>query len=354
MRFEQEPHITQFESFDDRELQNVYEFHEAISSVDRISSHEVRVDLSGDTLESETPVDQAIRRFRVYGNTGTLYLEDAYLSDGLKVTDFVPLISRGGKRSYHGVFFGNLHFSNGQEVPVAVKPHIDRGEAVNSCLSEYYNNEAISKLNFPNLQPVGFVALSNDRAYSFTYLDEALSTIDSIDWSSFYPATSEHPGMQEIWRQISEQAAFMHENGSISHGDFAARNIATTIDGGVMFIDWERARISTAEPRDAEVRFTHSHSDLATLLESMCRPTHDRFKAGIGIFYGKELDWWQGFKEVFFDRYRTTRLELLEQSKRSRQLKLDVLEELEVLEQSLFSHMTMMREICNSIPPKEA
>jgi len=333
----------------DRELENVTRFQEVLSNISHIEPQVVKLDIYEQT-ESD-PVNVAKERFASYGSHGTLYLENRYLRFAGEEASFEPRITRGGKRSAHGVVFGDLNIGEEEPVPVAVKPHKFEG-AVDSCLGEYYNNEMVRQLGLPNLEAVGFVVSSGNEAYSMTRIDDTLSTIDAIDWSDFYPDMAKDPGMQEIWRQVSYQAAILHSHGNMSHGDFAARNIAVTIDGGVFLIDWEKAYLNMTPPRDAEARYARSHGDLSMLMESMCRPTHDDFKAGIGLFYGKEADWWQGFREIFFDTYRHVRLELATEGNHHKQTENDVREELHVLDQSLLEDMSMMRDVCSMIPPK--
>src|SRR3990167_1686487 len=163
----------------DTELERVNSFMETIGRVSLVKPLEMDFDFS-----EREPVDQATRRFHNYEREAepTLHLDVGALEGILPklVTDFHPLISRGGKRSNHGVFFGNLEFSDGVQLPVAVKPHGGEAEdSLQSGLRDYGNNVAINKLGFYTLQPAGIVADYN-RTYSLTVLDESLSTLDSI------------------------------------------------------------------------------------------------------------------------------------------------------------------------------
>lgn len=333
---------------EDVELNRVREFALVLEQGVGLELSDVMLDLT-----EETPVENAISRFRTYDYKGvpTLYLDKPFqIGEGDKAS-FTPRISRGGKSSFHGVFFGDMQLGD-YSVPVAVKPHKADG-AIRSCLSDYLGNHAVRSLNFHNLTPVGFIIDNEERAYSLTVLDESLTTLDSIDWSDFYPEIEGNPGMQEIWREISAQAAILHASGSASHGDFAARNIATSADGGVFLIDWEKSRLSTGEPRDVEVRYNHSHADLSVLLESMCLPPHADFKSGIGIFYGKEGDWWDGFCKIFFDEYKSIRLHEATKGSHHKKREKDVSEELKQLESDLKVETKMMRAICADIPPEQ-
>lgn len=333
----------------DRELQRVMEFSQVLGSVASFSS----ITLSYES-ESDKPVQDAIHRFETYESIGipTMYLEKRYEKLQGELS-FDPRISRGGKRSFHGVFFGDLIIGDNEPIPLAVKPHIG-DSALHTCIGEYVNNEVIRSMNFPNLSPVGFLVASRDRAYTFTIRDDLLTTLDSLDWSGFYPETENNPVMREMWDNIAQQVAILHQDGNRSHGDLAARNIAMTAEGGILIIDWEKARLNTQKgtTKDAEARYASSSLDLLTLVESITRPPHDEFKAGIGILYGKEVDWWQAFCDIFFDEYKATRLILAEQGPHHKRTETEVEEELEELENSLRLHIEMMQEVCSQIPPR--
>lgn len=291
-------------------------------------------------FSERVPVKMAADRFLTYGFRAcpTLYVEPRYGKyDEQSAVEFVPRIARSGKNSAHGVFFGDIHFSEVDSLAVAVKPHTDEYR-VESALYDHLNSRAITELGFYSLQPVGIVTDGDRSAYSLTLLEETLTTLDSIDWSDFYPNTDNHPGMKLIWSQIARQVALLHSKGSLSHGDLAGRNIAITAENYAFLIDWERAHISLTTPRDAEVRYEFSHPDLAMLLETFCRPPNDEFRAGLGIFYGKDGDWWQGFCELFLDEYFTTRQALADELS-DKPAKLEIMSELEVLDCELQKDM---------------
>lgn len=291
------------------------------------------------------PVKQAIDRFLLYDCevAPTLYLHPDIGEFGQDSTlSFTPRMARSGKHSGHGVFFGDIDCGGGQQLPVAVKPHSVEG--TNSCLTDYLNGCAVNDLGIFSLQPVGFILDRTGRkAYSLTYLEETLTTLDSVDWSDFYIHADQHPGMQETWLQAARLLALVHSNGSLNHGDFAPRNIATTADGGLLFIDWEEAEVSMAQPRDAEVRYGLSYKDLFVLAESFCRPATDDFKAGIGLFYGKGGDWWNGFREIFFDEYVAFRREMAEMGSHNSARRAAVDSELQELSRSLQGYLYTMQ-----------
>lgn len=338
----------------DKELERVVRFQEFLSGTERVVPFRPEFD-----FDEDLPVKNAISRFLAYEATGetTMYLDPNFISEKLEDTlSFSPLVSRGGKRSAHGVFFGDLYCGESHIATVAVKPHEISG--IDSCLNDYANTLAVQDLGIFSVQSLGLLMNKNNKniAYSFTVLEETLTTLDSIDWSNFYPASESNPGMQEMWRVLSDQLAVLHDGGNISHGDMAARNIATIAEqegsGSIFFIDWEMARISNLKPRDAEVRYNHSYADLSVLLESMCLPPHGSFKSGIGLFYGKNLDWWKGFKEVFFDEYCDVRRLLAVKGKHHISTMREIEDELKALEASLFNDIKMMEDICSAIPPK--
>lgn len=335
----------------DSEAQRIGEFVSFLPEVERIAQ------IVPDTEFSDpNPIRDAERRFIAfeYDNQPTLYLNPDVLDCPEQMIDlsFSPLVARGGKRSAHGVFFGELAIGE-QSLRVAVKPHA--ANAFTTGLDDYFKTHGMDALGFNSLTPVGLL-LGKDQdetAYSFTLLEEGLTTIDSIDWSEFYPFANEHPGMQEMWRSISDQAAILHARGNKSHGDMAARNIATNNEGITFLIDWEHARIDNNEARDAESRYSHSYSDISVLLESMCLPPHANIggKTGIGIFYDKKADWWDGFCEVFFDEYVEMRRALAVQGTHHTRVMLEVEEELVQLRRTLCEDVAMFEEICAAIPP---
>lgn len=352
---EHEGRQNQIESHTDKELERVEKFQQFLKETDNVLPYRPTFD-----FEEDLPVKNAINRFMAYEavNETALYIDPTFIRD---VADnnlsFSPLVSRGGKRSAHGVFFGDLYSGNNHIATVAVKPHEISG--IDSCLNDYANTLAVQDLGIFSVQSLGFIMNKNKKgeAYSFTILEETLTTLDSIDWSNFYPATDINPGMQEMWRILSDQLAVLHEGGNISHGDMAARNIATIAEQAgsesIFFIDWEMARISKLAPRDAEVRYNHSYADLSVLMESMCLPPHGNFKSGIGLFYGKDIDWWLGFREVFFDEYCDVRRLLAAKGKHHNQEVQEVDDELNALSSSLRADIEMMRDICSDIPPRQ-
>lgn len=327
----------------DLELNRVNDFQDTLKLGGGLQTIGVELD-----FEELTPVKLARDQFFTYEYDGLpgLYLEPQFssLSDADSVS-FSPRIARGGKNSMHGVFFGDLRFDDSY-LPVAVKPH-ETGNAAESALQDHLNGRAISNLGLYSLQTVGVMLGGGDKAYSFTVLEETLTTLDSIDWSQFYPETDQHPGMVNIWSQIARQLGFLHSLGSISHGDLAGRNIATTADNYAFPIDWEKAHISLTTPRDGEVRYAFSHPDIVMLIETFCRPPDDGFKSGLGIFYGKNGDWWEGFQELFLDEYLDIRTGYAQASS-DKIAKAEIESELEVLFGSLRLDMKMAQDYCET------
>ena len=135
-----------------------------------------------------------------------------------------------------------------------------------------------------------------------------------------------------------------------SWGGLAGRNVgekggALSDQTRVILLDWESATIGGQPPRDAEVRYSHSHSDITTIVESMCRSTDDDFRAGIGVFAGKSGDWWQGFRAVFLDSYLERRRQILDQTAADAATVRDVNEELAELEKSLQQDVAMYQDL---------
>lgn len=316
----------------------------------------VSVDLD---FEHDSPVETVVKNFKTLEHptikTPVLYLNAELLprQAHTPVVTFQPFVARGGKQSKHGVFFGSLNLGENTSLEVAVKPHItavgsvQESDSTYSAVKDYANNKIIQELQFDGLQPVGFLLDSLNRAYSFTKLDESITTLDSIDWTGFYPDIHSNPVMHNYWRRISQQAAYLHSIGSSQHGDLAPRNIAvSSLDEAIFFIDWEDANINLSNPRDPEVAYSHSYADLSVILESMCRPPHASFKPGIGIFYNKDNSWWEGFKQIFLDEYCNFRIEFATKGNHSSSKINNVKEELVELQRTLEQDVKMYQEIC--------
>lgn len=289
------------EQLKNNELDRIHGFCEALSAVESCRLLETKVYIDDD----EYPVESSIRRFELYERSAEpAFLLASSLSPfaGQSPRSLYPRVARGGHRSRHGVFFADIEMDGGTRVPVAVKP-FDLDDHVGACARDYFSNCAIREFGFESLQPAGIVSMP-DRSYALTVLDESLSTLDSINWKVFYPDTTKHPGMRQLNSQIARQLAFMHSTGRIKHGDFAHRNIATTAEGNLFFIDWEGSVQTSSPGRDAEMRYSNSYPDIKDMLKSICLPKNAHPVAGIEMLYGKDdCDWWNAFREIFFDEY---------------------------------------------------
>lgn len=313
------------------EVARIEQFQEALGRVTTAEVLKVEVELEG---------DQAVYRganqvlAAAYKSDPSLLLHPKYESAAQPGATFTPYSSRFGKVSAHGVFFGRLDWSDGQSVPVAVKPH--EGDARRSCATDYAANMAVEAAGFHNLESVGVVLSSQDSevAYSLSRLDPTISTLESIPWRQIEKNPNMAGNLQTVWSQVARQAAHLHASGS-SHGDLAARNIALAQDGGVFMIDWETARISNSVPRDAEARYALSRPDMGELMESMVRPQKHAYKSGLGMF---EDDKWGGFRATVFDEYVTARLAY---AKNPQELT-DIQDELTELAHSLQAHLKLI------------
>lgn len=333
----------------DREQERVRLFVEAVSAGLPIKEWEPVIH-----LDADDPIVDGIQEFYALGRKTGLLLDRSIIVDGAESEDtdvytagFNPRRSRAGKNSVHGVFFGDIILSTGQVVSLAVKPHsVENNER--SALTDMLSTHIVEQLGFYTLKPAGVLLQDDpvyDTAYSLTVLDEGLTTFDSIEWTHFATDLSKNPGMREQWRAVANQVAVLHDSGQACHGDLAARNVATSGDGGAFLIDWEKARFSGIPPRDAEVRYQFSYADISVLLESMARSPRAPFKPGIGLLNERSGDWWATFKEVFLDDYFITRRILAEQGRHNRHRAHDIEEELKVLEDTLRHDCEMFFEM---------
>lgn len=254
---------------------------------------------------------------------------------------FEPFISRGGKASGHGVFFGALQFADGMELAVAVKPHFSnendpesKRNAESSCLQDYFGNVAAKKCGFESLEPVGFILDEDGTPYSLTVLDQTLDTLDNINWTHFFEEGFDTIGMKDLLYKVAMITALLHNNGESFHGDLAARNIATNIYGQVFLIDWEYGNVTNSPAPDAEERFGKSWVDLRKLLQSMIRPANIK-DPGVGMFEHCKESYWDNFKELFFDDYLEARKQLAQQGSHHMKKLRDTEAELQQLENSL-------------------
>lgn len=315
------------------EQERVRHFQGVLAEVTDIKTVDIPLD-----LHTPTPISDAEQHFSwaEYTDGTSVYLHEDYqgAASTSEVT-FVPRQSRSGRRSAHGVFFGDLIFGDGGVVPVAVKPH--ETDVDTSCITDYLTNIAARQLGLDTLQPVGMVMGHDTKInYSMTRLD-TIDTLDSIDWETIINTDPKDEDMLAIWDQVARQTAMLHSMGSIDHGDLAARNIGVRLDGGVFLLDWEHANFSTIPPRDAEASYVHSRKDVGELMESMVRPRTHPYKAGIGLL-SNHPNPWEGFRELVFDDYAATRLGFAETHNNVA----EVQEELHELERSLQDYLALL------------
>lgn len=274
-------------------------------------------------ISNESPAKDAANTF-IFENRNdepTLFLEPDLveaIDEAEGLVGFQPYVVASSKTSGHGVFFGALRLGDGSEVEVAVKPHhydsddiLDKRKMERSCLRDYFTNIAAHKAQFDGLKSIGFLLDLDGTPYSLTLLEEELSTYDSIDWTVLHKEGHETSGMRTLWDKAAMLVAHLHSTGDSFHGDLAPRNIGTNPEGQVFLIDWELGNVTTHESHDTRQRGRKLHSEMRKLMESMLYPT---YKGGTGMFQDlKDVSWWDGFKDVFFDTYCDWRLGLAEQ-----------------------------------------
>lgn len=299
-------------------------------------------------MSDADPTQRARTEFigRDYQARPTLYVAANIAGEvGSSIQGFKPYISRSGKASAHGVFFGALVLNDGFDLPVAVKPHevtedtgLSRRESETSCLRDYFTNVAAEKCGLKSLEPVGFMLSEGEQPYSLTVLDEKLTSFDSINWTRYYEEGYETVGMRELYYKAALHAANLHDTGYSYHGDLAPRNIATNLYGQVFFIDWEKGNVTQSEAPDVEERFGKSLVDLKALMMASVKPPFGS-DPGIGMFMQCQGNYWEEFKDVFFDDYAETRLVLASRGSHHMRRLRNTHEELKHLEATLRMEM---------------
>lgn len=346
-----------FEQVFDLEHERVARFNELITQELPVHCITPQIDLS-----NSNPLHSAIREIRGQGVQRGLLLDVVTMrsityegSEVPRVVEFTPRVSRG-KKSAHGVFFGDIVFDNDRTLEVAVKPFTDDNNEW-CALYDQLSNYAVRKIGLYTLEPAG-VLLDGNRehgtSYSMTVLEEGMTTFDSIDWTDFADAMEENPGMTELWRSLARTVAVLHASGQSNQGDLAGRNIATSDDGGAFLIDWEKARFSGDAPRDAETRYQFSSVDLTQLVESMCQRPDDPLMPGLGIFNLERNDWWEQFCTIFYDDYLDTRRILAQEGSHHKATVADVNSELTALTDKLKSEMQKQRKVIETTTLRRA
>lgn len=349
MNFEIEPGLNEItaESF---RVGKVHEFQEALQT-----THIELLDLKVDCTAFD-PIKDAMERFNAdhVPETESKFYVTPELGDyeNETVVGFRPYTSRSGNASYHGVFFGEMHFSDGSEMSVAVKPH-DLGEQNfiedrESCTKDYFANIVAKKLGFESLQPVGMIIDKDGAQYSITKLDETLDSFDTMDWNSFFADDFKNEGMKELWYKTALFTAMLHETGDSYHGDLAARNVATNPEGHVFLIDWEKGGLTNEPPLDIDARFGHTLIDVQSLMVSMVRPSDLKHNPGLGMFQ-HSTNRWEDFKEVFLYDYLEARLLHAAQGNHHMKSFRETQDELTQLEYTLEQKMDQLEEMFSPV-----
>lgn len=322
-------------------------FADTLAGIDQVRS------FSTDYSLLQEPFEYAVKRFEAFEsdkNPNTLFIPFGGGSNGQTVAnDFIasPLTTSSSKRSQHGLFFSRLD-SPTRRLRVAVKPFYT-DIAVYQAVSEQIKIQAFRDLGMTALRPFGVVigdkdSYGNQHAYGLTALHDGLTTLDSIDWSGFAADPNRNPGMTEIWKSVARESALMHSTGQVSHKDFEARNLATSVSQLGFPIDNETAYLSHEKPRDAETRYGNSLIDLDTLLLSMSMPRRmpgTNFE-GLNMFGPKVKDWYGAYCNIFLNDYLSERKKLAHGASRSD--KRDIDEELAQLQVVLKQKADLYRE----------
>jgi hypothetical protein len=293
MRYESSPYYNT--SPQDQESRRIQQFYEVLDQVEAVKPLTLAID-----RDAEKPAEAAAYDFLTvdYVPGTTLHVVPELATDFESgFLGFVPLVSRTGKASKHGVFFGSFFFTDGTELKAAIKPHTTSEDtyaaykkAEMSCLYDYFTNVAARELGFESLEPVGLITNNQGTNYSITWLDQNLVTLDSTDWTCFFQPGFKNEGMREELAKAARITALLHATGASYHGDLAARNIATNSEGQIFLIDWEHGNITNRPARDIEERFGYSWKDLKNFADSLANPPGHSLP-GIGIFSALDGNW---------------------------------------------------------------
>jgi hypothetical protein len=328
---------------DNLEYQRVRRFQECLGGVS-VKKIETKVDISA-KLPSESASEDFLS-FEVQYDSTFYAQPDMYEYFKAGIDHFEPFVSRGGKASRHGVFFGALVVGDGdEEVQVAVKPHartedtyVGKKEADRSCLKDYFVNVAAIECGFTTLTPVGVLLNSENDAYSFTTLDTGLTSLEAIRWPKFYKPEIELVDGSGIWSKMSMQTAIVHDTGDSHHGDLAGRNAAIHLFGQLMLIDLEDGNFTLHESHDIEERFGNSLVDLRKLMDSMATPKKAP-NPGLGLFDRMKTNWWPAYHKLFFEEYAQIRLDMAAQGSHHMKKLKETKQEVRQLELSMKNHL---------------
>ncbi|HEY5268471.1 MAG TPA: hypothetical protein VII94_05070 [Candidatus Saccharimonadales bacterium] len=300
-------------NFQDLEKQRIIEFTKIVPKLD-VQLQNIDINFSSNLPKSEAINSFLNTRIRT-GEPIAYFVPEYYkLYDG--PMKFEPYKSQAGKASRHGVIFGDLEFNKNDRIPVAVKPfQIVEGRAKTEieCLSDYFGNAVANSFNLGGLEPIGIIDDTKNNLYSLTVLQRSLDTFDNINWADFYPEFNNNLGMQELWLKAAHSIAILHSIGDSYHGDLYLRNIATNPEGQVFPIDWEYAEFSCNFSRDFEERYAERFRDLRQLVRSMSHPVNIGIGSGVGMFMEVTSEWWNVFNEIFFEEYKSWRIDLASQ-----------------------------------------
>lgn len=300
-------------NFQDLEKKRIEDFSRTVPKLET-KLLDINIDIT-----SERPKDEALNKFlntRIRTGEPIAYLVPEYHKLFKGPMKFEPYKSQGGKSSRHGVIFGDLEFDEHTNVSVAIKPfQLVEGRAKTEieCLSDYFGNAVAHRFNLGGLMPIGIVDDTKNNLYSLTVLQRSLDTFDNINWADFYPEFNDNSGMQELWLKAAHSIALLHNMGDSYHGDLYLRNIATNPEGSVFPIDWEYGEFSCSFSRDFEERYAKKFKDMKQLVQSMSYPTNIGIASGAGMFMEVRNEWWNVFREIFFDEYIAWRIDLASQ-----------------------------------------
>lgn len=254
--------------------------------------------LEGDTYESymdrvtqseELGLDAGI--YMIDPKIGKVYIPDnAYPSETRKIISDAPIDTRG-LASNNGFFARKFVTPDGDEFDLAFRPFDP--DLNTSVMDDFGRNNIVRHLGVENTQTLGFYIDSNGDGGTISLLDREIRSADTLSTQTLVEG-----GTESIITRAARELAFIHHQG-LTHGDVALRNIATTDEGRVFFIDWGKSGTRRESSNEGVIITRTAEHDVRSLIIDLVdlRPKQDGDNT-LKVRYRKEI-----YDELFVRPY---------------------------------------------------